>query len=1481
MGLATRLRRRVLNRSWLVAAGVAALLGLGLLVAMPTTAGADPPTPADQLNAAFGSYGDTGGRWAGGDGSVSVRLPDGRVAWFFSDTFVGSVNADGSLPAGTSFVRNSAVLQSGTQLVSTLTGGAAPSLTSLVDTGVANEVYWVGSAAVEGNTVKVLYTRIRTGTGALDLTPIGNALATFSLPDLSLQSVTALSTPASVAWGSSMVSDAGYTYIYGTEAVSGTTKFAHVARVPVGGLAGAWQFWDGATWSADPASSARLMSGVGENFGTQVVNGQFVLVTMESSIAFDDHVVAYTSASATGPFTGPIELFQAPRPTVSDPTAAIIAYNVQLHPEQAAPGTLLLSYDVNDLDQAGVAANVSIYRPRFTQIGWPRPQPDPATLPAAPTQLTGATDLTGVEHLQWQAPAGLSFSVYQRDVTAGQTQGALAATATQNSADVGRLTSGHTYEFRLSATNTAGEGPQSTVVSQAITIAPPAAPDGVTATASAPGAITVSWNPVPAAASYIVYRRDVTDGDTDFVIDSPLLNTNTFTVADNLINQHVYEFEVIATHEGGESPRSAAASATAFFPAPGAPTGLTATANPADGTIALSWTAPAQTDVWYLVYQRDVTTAETDFSQLPLPITSGTTVSAGMLTNGDTYEFKVSATNRGGEGPASAVASATSSWPPPGAPGTLSAVPTDGGAVLTWSAGSTPDAWYYIYVRDVTAGETTFTQLPLPISTCCTFTASMMTNGDTYEFKVAATAQGGISTAASNTVQVTPMPPLAGAATGLTATPNPDGSIHLAWTSAAGGPYWSYVYVRDVTNNETTFTKLSWPVSTCCTFDVGAGYNAQNHVYEYKLTQLNSMGQEGPFSTTAQATAHYNPPPAPTNLRGYSTGDGNITLDWDAPPNYYWVYYRDVTAGQTTFSKSVYPTNALTAVWGNLVNAHVYEFKISATGLGGEGPASTPVQITSYGGLPQPATNLHATAGDGKATLTWTASTTRGAVYVIFGRDTTIGESFKQLPGTASCCTFTANTLTVGHTYEYRITASNASGQSAATSPVQVTPMPPIPAAPTNLHVTPGDTTATLTWTASTTANVSYWVEFNRTGTWVRVPSVGGCCTYVVYNLVNQSSYQFRVFATNLSGDSTSASNVVSGTPVPPTPAQPTNMRVVTSGDGFVTVAWNASPTPNVLYSIEVANSSSGPFAALKYPVVCCQLKVMGQMNGTRHWFRVRAVNAYASSTPTATVSAVPMPPLPDAPNIWSTNAAGPNHNGEVSINWKPIATRYITFVTYWRLAGTQTWHMAAQNLVQYGWAFYFTSYRGELYEFKVAARNMSGETDSNIVTLWSSDTGPGVRINPLNESKHVNALALFYAGLQGADCESDRGFQNICYGVLLHDQHRPYTVGDYMMFPGNGDRLSDWLMCQAFLRANMRYNHLSESMVDAYGPDLFRHEENHSGQWAMMGLDFEVIYWSYPDPWEDAANAYWGEYRTYPSGPAYYTTTACSTRSS
>ncbi|MFI6096594.1 hypothetical protein ACIA8G_13620 [Lentzea sp. NPDC051213] len=159
----------------------------GLIVVPPATAA----PPAADLNAMFNAYGNQGGHWTGGDSTVSVPLPDGRTAWLFSDTFLGTVNPDFSRPRTAPFIRNSIVVQQGNQLVQTVHGGTAQNPTTLVTGSNPDEFHWVGAAMVQGNALKALYGRYKNaGSGPLGFQRVGTTLVAFALPGLTVASVT-------------------------------------------------------------------------------------------------------------------------------------------------------------------------------------------------------------------------------------------------------------------------------------------------------------------------------------------------------------------------------------------------------------------------------------------------------------------------------------------------------------------------------------------------------------------------------------------------------------------------------------------------------------------------------------------------------------------------------------------------------------------------------------------------------------------------------------------------------------------------------------------------------------------------------------------------------------------------------------------------------------------------------------------------------------------------------------------------------------------------------------------------------------------------------------------------------------------------------------------------------------------------------------------------------------------------------------------
>ncbi|SCF33580.1 fibronectin type III domain-containing protein [Micromonospora mirobrigensis] len=812
------------------------LLALCLLAAIPVSRARSVRTApaghsAQWLTGLFDVYGDTSGQWSGADRTASVRLPDGRLLWLFSDTFLGPVAPDGSRPRSTAFVNNSAVVQDGDRLVATVHGGTAEDPRALVPAAEADQFHWIGDAQVTGETLQVLVNRYRrTGSSPLDHQLLGTSLATFALPALTPTGVRPLPLDARVSWGSELLRDGDHTYVYGTEA-AGETKFAHVARVRGTDLSGPWEFWTGRDWSTDDGASARVLSGVGTSYGVQRVDGRYVLVTHENNLVFSADLVAYTAAAPTGPFDGPDYLYTAP-----ETDAGHLVYDADLHPELARPGKLLLSYNVNDVDDAVTYADTKVYRPRFVEVDWPPRRPESDGLPPAPTGLAARPAAAGTAALTWSAPRtddDLRYQVHRRDVTAGQTHLVrIGEPGAEPRFSSDFLVNGHEYEFAVSAIGRHGEGPPSPVSRMTATVPPPPPPGGLRAEPGGAGDVTLNWEAVPFVRVYRVQQRDLATG----VRTTVGTFTGTHATVEFLRHARTYEFSVVAVGGGGASRPSAPVRATAVVTPPAAPSGLTATPRP-DGTIRVTWRALGP-GISYRVYRRDLDRGQ----DLGLPaLESEATHVARNLEHDHRYEFTVAAINSGGEGARADPVTATARFTPPTeAPRQLRAEAGAGSVELTWRS-SIPGGWHRVYRRDLTAGDRDFTEEPVPTQGTRA-TVVRLTNDHEYEFAVAAMNQAGPGPR-SEPVRVTPRLPVP---TGLTVAAAGNGEARLLWRSA--GPGFAYrVQLRDVTLDE------QWRTDPYPVQDVRhtAVFLTRGHRYEFRVTVTDGVTDGEPTAPVA------------------------------------------------------------------------------------------------------------------------------------------------------------------------------------------------------------------------------------------------------------------------------------------------------------------------------------------------------------------------------------------------------------------------------------------------------------------------------------------------------------------------------------------------------------------------------------------------------------------------------------------------------
>ncbi len=148
--------------------------------------------------------------------------------------------------------------------------------------------------------------------------------------------------------------------------------------------------------------------------------------------------------------------------------------------------------------------------------------------------------------------------------------------ATTTSHTVAGLTAGIAYTFQVRAVNAAGPGAVSETVPVTPLAAAPLAPPGFRAT-SGDGSAILYWGAADDNGSPITKYQYQQDGGAWTDIPDSDANTVEYTVT-GLTNGAVYAFKLLAVNSIGAGAETDAVTATPL-PPPGAPSGLTATAN--------------------------------------------------------------------------------------------------------------------------------------------------------------------------------------------------------------------------------------------------------------------------------------------------------------------------------------------------------------------------------------------------------------------------------------------------------------------------------------------------------------------------------------------------------------------------------------------------------------------------------------------------------------------------------------------------------------------------------------------------------------------------------------------------------------------------------------------------------------------------------------------------------------------------------------
>jgi hypothetical protein len=142
-----------------------------------------------------------------------------------------------------------------------------------------------------------------------------------------------------------------------------------------------------------------------------------------------------------------------------------------------------------------------------------------ATVPGAPTAVTGSANFPNGVTVHWTAPASDGFSaITSYTVTAIGGPSVMSATSP---AQVSGLTPGSSYSFTVTATNIIGAGPASSPSKSVMVLPQLAAPTGVSICNRNLGTVSVTFNSVSGASSYDVFFNSTTPATAGSKVNFP------------------------------------------------------------------------------------------------------------------------------------------------------------------------------------------------------------------------------------------------------------------------------------------------------------------------------------------------------------------------------------------------------------------------------------------------------------------------------------------------------------------------------------------------------------------------------------------------------------------------------------------------------------------------------------------------------------------------------------------------------------------------------------------------------------------------------------------------------------------------------------------------------------------------------------------------------------------------------------------------
>lgn len=567
-----------------------------------------------------------------------------------------------------------------------------------------------------------------------------------------------------------------------------------------------------------------------------------------------------------------------------------------------------------------------------------------------------------------------------------------------------------------------------------------------------------------------------------------------------------------------------------------------------------------------------------------------------------------------------------------------------------------------------------------------------------------------------------PAPPTAPFA--LTATAAGIAQINLVWKDASNNE--DVFEIERRTGSDPNFTPLATTEPSIATYvDTAVVSNTQ---YTYRVRASNQFGTSL-YTNTATARTFPDPPADPGGLTISVISQNDLLLFWTDNSVSETDYEVERKSADGTFSKiATLAEDSTTFVDSNLTANTPYTYRVRA--VNDDGPSNYTNEATgsTLPNRPGTPTTLKANVSSStQVVLSWTDNADNETGFKIERRLGTVGRFTQIALVGENAVSFTDDTVSAATTYSYRIRANNVGGDSAYSNDVEATTPPNPPGAPANLQGTMiSRTQINLAWTDTSLNETGFVVERRLSGgTYAPLVELGqNVTTYSDTTVVANATYNYRVAAKNIGGNSPYSNEAIVSTPPDP-PAAPGNLAATVVSQSQINLVWTDGSVNEIGFIVE-RSVGGGSFIELAFVDADeTTFSDTGLSAETTYSYRVKADGLGGSSAYSNTVVATTTPAPPTAPTDLRIVAATATF---VHLAWLDASDNEAGFTLERRTTQSQ---FAVVATLAAGVTEYFDNSVAEqtTYVYRLRAFNAGGT--SAYTNLANGRTSPAVPTAP------------------------------------------------------------------------------------------------------------------------------------------------------